>query len=116
MADVTTLEEAKRCPKCGNYGEDRIQRPVDRSTGLKAGTMVHIIYCVTEICPWFNTCWMVQVNKDGSIPPPQNHTGHPKVYQGFEGHDQQAKELIDFLKAEEKAQTQPGTEVRNPYA
>ena len=76
----TTYEEACRCPKCKHPGEVRIKRPAPREAGLKHGTMIHQVYCVHELCPWYNTAWMIQVNADGSVPPPQNHTGKNKLY------------------------------------
>jgi len=105
---ATTFEEAKLCPKCSLPGEDR---------AVKAGphgSKVHTIYCVTKLCPWYDTPWMVQVNADGSIPPPQDHRGKPKVYEGFEGHDEMAKNIIDNLNAQYVAEQRPGYEVRNP--
>ena len=110
------FEEAKRCPKCGNPGEDRKTQDVPMSAGLPPKTTVHLIYCVTKLCPWFDTCWSVQVNPDGSIPTPRNHSGEAKVYAGFETHDRDAKAMIDYLKAQELAQTQPGAELPNPFA
>ncbi|MCA9340704.1 MAG: hypothetical protein KDA17_07340 [Candidatus Saccharibacteria bacterium] len=63
----TTYEEACRCPKCKHPGEGRIKRPAPREAGLKHGTMIHQVYCVHELCPWYNTAWMIQVNADGSV-------------------------------------------------
>jgi len=115
MAD-STFEEASRCPKCSKPGEDRKTVNVGGQNDLPRGTTVHLIYCMNELCPWFDTCWNVQVRPDGSVPAPKNHTGEAKIYAGFKDHDVRAKELIDYLKAEEQAQTQPGFEIRNPYA
>lgn len=111
MVEAPTFEEARRCPICGNPGEDR---KAIKSTAI-AGAKLHYIYCVTQLCRWYDTFWIVQVNKDGSIPPPTNHTGEKKVYEGFEGHDQKAEELVNMLKKNAQAETQPGgVEIRNP--
>lgn len=109
-SQLTTMEEAKLCPKCGRTGEDRKTLQV---RGMAKGTTVHLIYCVTELCRWFGTPWQVQVNPDGSVPAPKNHTGQPKLYANIEGHDDQAKQLIEQLKKNAQAETEPGTEIRN---
>lgn len=93
----TTYEDATRCPKCGKPGDVR-KKTSAIGTGLPRGTQQHHIYCMNELCIWYNTCWFVQVNPDGSVPAPKNHTGEPKVYQGFEGHDEAAKAILDGIK------------------
>lgn len=97
------FEEASRCPKCQTPGDDRKQD----ASGPKGSTL-HYIYCVNDRCKWFDTFWIVQVNADGTIPPPKDHTGEKKIYQGFEGHDQRAAELIDTLKRNAEAELRPG--------
>jgi hypothetical protein len=109
----TTLEEAKLCPKCGKPGEDAKQQKVE-SNDLPKGTTAHIIYCRTELCPWYNTSWAVQVNPDGSVPAPRNHTGEAKIYAGFEGHDKLAAQVREAVLADEAAQQEPGHEIRGP--
>lgn len=111
------LEEATRCPKCGKPGEDRKTLNVGGKNGLPIGTKVHLIYCTTKLCRWYNTCWQVQVRPDGTIPDPKNHTGsRDKIYAGFEGHDDQAKNLIENLKEMERAQQEGHAEIQNPFA
>lgn len=111
---VSTYEEAKRCPKCSKPGEVRKKTTVPG----KPGAYVHVIYCVTELCPWYNTPWLVQVNADGSIPPPQDHSRAPKIYQGFENHDQIARDIVASLEAQKRLETERGGhgEVRNPFS
>jgi hypothetical protein len=58
----TTFEEAKRCPKCGNPGQEKLVTP------QRDGSRVHNFTCVTELCRWYDTGWVVQVMADGSIP------------------------------------------------
>lgn len=99
--EQTTFEEAKRCPKCQTPGEDRRQTRAPQ--GALPGAKIHHIYCTNNRCVWYDTPWMVQVNKDGSVPPPQDHRGRPKVYEGFEGHDQQARDIRRLLEAEKAA-------------
>lgn len=57
-----TFEDAKRCPRCDNPGEDTRQMPG------QDGSTVHIITCRNERCSWFDTNWMIQVKEDGTIP------------------------------------------------
>jgi len=64
MADTTTtLEDASHCPKCGNPGEERSTVNLGREKG-----QMHYFYCVTELCLWFDTPWMVQTRSDGLVP------------------------------------------------
>jgi hypothetical protein len=102
----TTFEEAKRCPKCDKPGEDRHQNVILGKT-FKGGKapVVHQIFCTTELCPWFGTPWLVQVNGDGSIPPPQDHTRSPKEYAGDFGTPEEAKAIIDALRRQAVAET-----------
>jgi hypothetical protein len=81
---------------------------VPLGTGLAPGTKVHQIFCRTGDCPWENTPWLVQVNPDGSVPAPRDHTGEAKVYVGFETHAQEARDIIRALKAEKDASTVEG--------
>lgn len=61
----TTLEEAGRCPKCKEPGEFSGEQVLEsaRSAKLKKFT------CRNSRCKWLNETWVVQVNKDGTIPP-----------------------------------------------
>jgi hypothetical protein len=61
----TTYEEARRCSRCGDPGrlvrKDRMQ---DRSGKL------HVLTCDNKRCRRYQTNWLIQVNPDGTIPPP----------------------------------------------
>jgi hypothetical protein len=70
--------------------------------------MAHTIYCRQKLCPWEDTCWIVQVNPDGSVPAPRDHAGEAKVYIGFETHDQEARDLRRALELEKQRSTQEG--------
>jgi hypothetical protein len=111
MSDITTYEEAKKCPKCGRVGEVRGKR---QAPNLPRGTMIHTVYCVTELCKWFDTPFYVQVNPDGSVPPPRNHTGEKKHYIGFEGHDDLAKRIVDNVRAQHEKEKDEHYEIKNP--
>lgn len=68
MAD-TTYEEAKRCPKCEQPGEKTKEEPARRVPGAR----LHTIYCRNPKCKWYDTPYIIQVNADGTIPPPNAH-------------------------------------------
>jgi len=59
---MTTIDEAKRCPKCGNAGEESGNHRGPR------GSRVYTFICKNETCRWFDTGWLVQVKPDGTIP------------------------------------------------
>jgi hypothetical protein len=110
-----TFEEAKRCPRCDKPGEDRKQMVV-LGKSFKGGKapVAHTIYCVTELCPWYNTPWIVQVNGDGTIPPPQDHSRTQKEYVGDFGTPEEAKALIDSLRRQAASETKTDhTEIPN---
>lgn len=77
MAD-TTYEEAKRCPKCHNPGEQV------RDVAAPPPTIgrLHLFRCRNERCEWFETDWPVQVRPDGTVVQPDDHKG-PKRYPEF---------------------------------
>lgn len=100
----TGFEEAKLCPKCGQPGEDRKQK----ASSSIVGATIHFIYCVTKLCSWYDTAWLVQVNADGTIPSPRDHTYSPKIYEGFADHDRIAKNIIANLEAQRALETQAG--------
>lgn len=96
---ISTYEQVKLCPKCGRSGDVRRKTP---APGLPRGTIIHHIYCVTPLCTWFSTPWLVQVNPDNTIPAPSNHLFDKKIYEGFEGHDEKAANLMEQLKIAEQ--------------
>jgi len=66
MSEGTTYEEAKLCPRCGKTG--RVVR-ITKTQNMKGKPVdLHLIACTTELCPWFETTYVIQVNEDGSIP------------------------------------------------
>jgi len=67
----TTLEEARRCPKCKQPGVFSRKTRVKPAFGVTRGAEMHHYVCQNERCRWFNeVCRSIQVNPDGSIPPP----------------------------------------------
>lgn len=63
----TTLDEARRCPRCEELGELGTYRP------MRGGSKLHTVTCRNERCRWYETSWVVQVMSDGSIAKPQKH-------------------------------------------
>lgn len=113
MADATTFEEAKICPKCQLPGEDASTVSVPAGGSIRPGTTAHMIYCRNENCKWYNTNWVVQVNPDGSIPPPQDHSRTEKKY-GSQIPDELGKRIVDNLGRQYQAETQQNTEINRP--
>lgn len=117
MAELPTYEETKICPKCGQTGEVRSQIAAPKEAGMKPGTTIHFIYCVTKLCRWYNTPWEVQVNPDGSVPAPRNHAlrKDQKIYHGFDDHDERANQIIAALKANSELETTGDAELGRNY-
>lgn len=97
---LSTYENAKKCPKCGQPGKEG--RSFQAPASFPRGTKIVMIVCMSQLCPWFDSPWMVQVNPDGTVPPPKDHTGEKIEYVGFEGHDEEAAQLIMDLKVNEQ--------------
>jgi len=75
----TTLDEARRCPKCQELAQKVAEQPAKtrnrdgtRRLGIEPGTMLHSFQCQNTRCRWYGQIVrVVQVNPDGSIPAPQ---------------------------------------------
>lgn len=106
---TTTYEEAKQCPKCGKPGEVTRKTPTRNTVGQKCE--LHLIYCRTQLCPWYNTPWTVQVNEDGSIPQP-----YSSLEKQFPLASPESETRIqEAIESQLQAETRPGGgEVRNP--
>jgi hypothetical protein len=101
-------EEATRCPKCGKPGKDLGGKP-----GRRRGVLVHSILCETQLCRWFNTTWLVQVNEDGSIPKPYSQIG-PKQYTPIS--QESLSRLDEAMNRQIAAETSGEGEIRNPHS
>jgi len=66
----TTLEEARRCPKCNEPGADAGAMAAPRGQDVTRGATLRKYTCMNNRCRWFEEIWVVQVNPDGTIPPP----------------------------------------------
>jgi len=95
-----TFEVAKRCPTCSQPGQEYLTQPAPAAAGLPRGTKIVHIRCEHTLCPDYAGVWLVQVNPDGSVPEPKNHTGEPKIYAGFEHDDAAAENVRQMLAVE----------------
>jgi hypothetical protein len=71
----TTYDEARRCPKCQEKGELARDEPFRSFDGgnrnVTKGARLHTIVCKNDRCRWCDqVCRVIQVNPDGTIPPP----------------------------------------------
>lgn len=103
----TTYEEACLCPKCGQAG-----RVISIRAGRRPGVMLHMVQCVTELCNWFNTQYIVQVNEDGSVPQAYSQIG-PKQFPGIS--QESASRIEENIRAQLEQETRGGGEIRNPH-
>lgn len=60
----TTFEQARRCPRCESPGVEGPSRQGPHRS------VMYTFHCHNDRCRWYTTSWVVQVNADGSIPPP----------------------------------------------
>jgi hypothetical protein len=67
---MASWDEASRCPKCTSQGKGVSQHDTERENGEKV--KVHVLECPNPLCIWAGERFMVQVNKDGSIPDPES--------------------------------------------
>ena len=107
-------ETATHCPKCGMPGE--VASRVPAPNARRRGTQVHYVYCRNEVCSWFNTNWIVQVNEDGSIPlrADQGEKVYPGLPGGLSAADEERR-AVESLARQLQAETQAGgAEIRNP--
>jgi len=68
----TTLEEARRCPKCQEPGLFISKNAAPKGEGITRGAELHTFNCDNSRCKWYGqVCRVIQVNPDGSIPTPE---------------------------------------------
>lgn len=124
MADVDrepTLEERKRCPKCGVPGMVVSEVAIPGRRGAK----LIMMRCMNgtkdklgptpDSCVWFLTGWPIQVNADGSLytNPNPSEKAFPKM---FQGNTPEEAKVIKALTNQLEQETNPGGgEVRRRY-
>ena len=106
-----TYEVAKRCPKCDLPGQLMSISPTQRR-----GVVVHNIYCRNAACKWFDTNWVVQVNADGSVPPPitQQEKAFPTLAANLSQGDEYTRRIEAALARQVELEQTPGSEINNP--
>lgn len=83
----TTLEEARRCPKCGEPGAPGGFVP------QRDKSKVYTFHCENNRCKWFETGgWLVHVNPDGSI---HEATRHKKQFPAIPDRTEEVRAMID---------------------
>ncbi len=95
MATVE-FEEARRCPRCDNPGEQKSVRPAaDRSK-------LYIFTCQNGACVWFETDWVVQKLEDGTVP--VREASRQKTFPQVPGMTQEKaqRQLEETIKDEER--------------
>lgn len=104
---MTTYEEARRCPKCEEPGEESGRRSL-HSASLR-GAELHIFACKNSRCQWFDTTWTVQRNPDGTIPEPTAR----REKQFLPVQESRAQRAVEALERQYELEQQPGAEVRH---
>jgi len=63
----TTYDEARRCPICETPGVAESVKPGSR------GNTLHTFRCMNNRCRWYDTTYVITVNRDGTVPPPSTN-------------------------------------------
>lgn len=58
----TTETTARKCPKCGNIGEQ-----VGQNVGGDGRSVIKTMQCKTVLCRWFETNWIYSLDSDGKV-------------------------------------------------
>lgn len=92
----TTIDEARRCPKCQELGKKTGEAP-----GTARGSKELTFTCENERCIWNGqTCRVVTVRADGSIPDPIiNRT---KMFTKVPDRTEQVQAMLDAQIAAER--------------
>jgi hypothetical protein len=106
---MTTYEEAKRCPKCAQPGDEVADESI-KAPGLTRGARLKHVMCMNSRCKWYKTSYYIQVNPDGTIPPPIEHRQKRFTERPSDGGRTEAN-LLKQLNLEQS----PGAEVRGRY-
>ena len=108
----TTLEEARRCPKCGQPGQFTGEQSV-RKQGIAPGTKLQTFGCANERCRWYGTtCRVIQINPDGSIPAAL--TRRAKEFPVLPGVGDLSEQVNAQLARQVKAELAGGAEINSP--
>lgn len=100
----TTLEQASRCPRCKQPGRFDGERPMRSVRNAKLKQFM----CENDRCKWYHTTWSVQVNADGTIPPPL--LNRPKQFRAL---PDDGGRVLQALQAQLERETNGGGEISN---
>lgn len=106
---MVTKAEASLCPRCKNPGKETFVRKVRESD-----TRLYTYTCETEVCPWFETGWAVQIDADGNVyERPRGERGMDKTFQPLSD-DAMSRGMraIEDMKGRD---LRPGEEIPNPF-
>lgn len=102
---MASLEEASHCPKCSQQGELTLQ-----SAGPRVGSKALTYTCKNNLCLWFNTGWVVQVNPDGTIP---ERKAGPKQFEKLTpGQETFARDVLHQVEYDQQRSTEKDAEVK----
>lgn len=93
---MVSFEDASRCPKCDNPGEQKsVQNTANNSK-------LHIFTCQNAACRWYQTDWVVQKLEDGTVP--ERVPDRQKTFPAIPGMTQEKaqRQLEDTIKDEER--------------
>lgn len=93
----TTIDEARRCPKCQELGRKTAEGP-----GASRGSKELTFTCENERCVWFEqTCSVVTIRPDGTIPDPNRH--RTKMFHKVPDRSEQVRAMLDAQIAAERS-------------
>lgn len=58
----TTETTARKCPKCGNTGDE-----INSQLGADNKTVVKTMKCTTVLCRWHDTNWIYSMDEHGKV-------------------------------------------------
>jgi hypothetical protein len=90
-ATDSLYEEAKRCPRCGQTGVKIGDQPL----ASKPGAKVESWRCENDLCLTKGEGWIIQINRDGSIP---NRQAGPKEFPVAERAMDYGKAIVEQTK------------------
>lgn len=93
---MTTVEDAKRCPRCDQPGDQTV------TTAGPKGSKLYTFVCNNRLCRWYSTGWIVQVNADGSIP---ERKGGEKEFTTPKDFDERSKKVEEMLRQQLRDET-----------
>jgi hypothetical protein len=77
---MVTIDEAAHCPRCDTIGEIA-KKEVKRHFIENEWWDVYVYTCPNQVCPWWNTGWIVSSNERGIVyERPVGERGMPKSF------------------------------------